>query len=322
MGTSQPEQLELFDQPLPEKLERLTFNQAMRLFVAIHWSKTKMGGKTGALVGHLVTFFDGRLIDTLGRQDIVNLRAWLSKKGFGLAYVNKGHTITKLLYNKFYAWTSDGWADGYNFSKLKLPKMNPADMVPKPRDPARERFLTPWEFKKLIKYSKQVNDWDLVDLIRMALWCRLSPIDLENLNDSEISESRFQIELRRRHTMTPRNPQGCLQIIPLKEKMWGLIHRRRQYRKPGDQRLLNFTNIKRRLNKVRKKAVSEGMEDFTLRDFRRSGSGFLYEKGFSMDTIAEGMGHVDPKTTRQHYIPKNRPHLAKPTEVLVEAFDG
>lgn len=279
-----------------------------------------MSKKTGALTEHLVRSFDGRSIETIGRQDVINMRRRLEKMGYGIAYIGKAHMMLKLMYNKFEAWKSDGWAGGYDFSKLKLPHKNPATMIRKPKDPARDRFITPWEFKRLIKFAKRLNDWDMVDILKMGIWCRLSPIDLKEFNDDEVSENQWQIQLRRRHTIMPNNPEGSIQIIPLKEKMWGLIARRRQFRKEGDKRLLNFCNFKRRFNKLRKLATEEGILPFQLRDFRRSGSGFLWNLGFDVKSIADGNGNTTTITER-HYIPKTRPHLNKQVAELVAHFD-
>lgn len=316
------EQLDLFDQPIPPTIESLTFNQAIRLFTFIHWNRTKMSGKTGALVGHLTRIFEGRLINTLGRQDIINMRDRLSKMGYGTAYINKGHMMVKLMFNKFEAWKSDGWAEGYNFEQIALPRKNPASMVNKPKDPARDRFVQPWEFRVLIRIAKRLNDWDMVDTLKLALWLRLSPVDLEEFNDNEVNENNWQIEIFRRHTITPRTPKGCLQVIPLKEKIWGLIQRRCQYRNEGEKRILNFKNFKRRFGKLRKAATAENIKPFQLRDFRRSGSGFLWEQGVDAVTVSEGMGHTTTKVWEHHYKPKTRPHLRKSIDILVKAFDG
>lgn len=317
-----PEQLDLFDQPIPKVIRELTFNQASRLFLVIHWDRTKMSKKTGALIGHLNTVFDGRLIHTLGRQDIINMRDRLSKMGYGTAYINKAHMLVKLMYNKFEAWKSDGWAEGYNFEDIVLPRKNPASMVNKPKDPARDRFLSPWEFRVLIRVAKRLNDWDMVDTLKLALWLRVSPIDLEEFNDDEINETNWQIQIFRRHTITPRTPKGCIQIIPLKEKIWGLIQRRRQYRNAGEKRILNWSNFKRRFNRLRKAATEENIKPFQLRDFRRSGSGFLWEHGVDAVTVSEGMGHTTTKVWEHHYKPKTRPHLRKSVDILIKAFDG
>jgi len=320
------EQLDLFDAPIPKGVERLTVNQALRLFVDLYWKKKAMYKDTRCFIRYLTSYYDGRFIDELGRLDITNMRRDFAKAGFvspgglGISALNKCHMIMANMFNRFEEFKEDVWAGGYNFSGLMLPRRNPAQLVKKDKEPAGDRFMQPWEARKLRKYALAIGDDDLGDRILMGIWCRLSPIDLNRLNDDEIKTERWQIEVRRRHTITEKNPKGCLQVIPLKEKIWALIERRRRVRSQVTKDIFNKTNLRRRLMKLRKYAISQGMRDFTIRDFRRSGSGYLHEKGVDMQTRADGLGHKSQRITQDHYTPPTKPHLKKSTEMLVDAF--
>lgn len=313
--------MDLFDQPIPSAVTRLTFNQAMRLFTSIYWRTKKMHKNTKSFERYLVSYFDGRFIEAIGRQDVENMRTYMHQRhSLGISAVNKCHMIMELLYNKLEDWKEDGWADGYDFSGLTLPRRNPGALVDKVKEPAGTRFITPWEFRKIYHFTLNLGDHELADMIRFGIWSRLSPIDLLNLNDSEINETRFHLEVYRRHTMTTKNPLGCLQVVPLTEKMWGLIERRRRYRNKGETKIFIAKNMRRRLAKIRKLAINAGMEDFTLRDLRRSGSGHLHEKGVDLETRADGLGHRTTRMTKAHYTPNTKPHLKKSSEILVESF--
>lgn len=326
-----PQQLDLFDQPISSKLDRLTFNQALRLFEEVYWNKKKMSERTKSSIRYLNSFFNGRNLEEIGRYDIENLRMHLSRnvynqrtntRGLGVSAVNKAHMIITLLYNKFEQWKQDGWAGGYNFENLVLPRKNPGLLVKKAMEPQDDRFFTPWEFRIWIRLAKQIGDYRLADIIRFGIWLRLSPIDLREFNDDEIDEQNMVIRVYRRHTKTDKNPQGCLQVIPITERIWGRIQTCRRYRDPKENRILDFRNDRRRLAKLRKAFRALGYRDFTWRHLRRSGSGHLFTKGVDFQTIADGQGHKDPRTTRRYYTPLVNPNLRKATQVLLSEFDA
>lgn len=323
-----PSQLDLFDQPIPKVVTSLTFNQAVRIFASIYLSKKKMFKNSQSILRYIATFFDGQFLDAIGRMDVENFRIWLARpggattRGLGLAATNKAHMVLTLMFNRLEDWKEDRWAGGYDFSGLALPRRNPGSLVHRPKDPAADRYLTPFEFRKIRRAAIRLGDYILADMIRFGIWARLSPIDLLELNDDEIvvTDQVCQVEVYRRHTKTARNPQGCLQIVPLTERMWGLLQRWRSTRKAGETRIFPIKNMRRRLRKIRKLAIEWGVPDFTLGAMRRSGSGYLYEKGVDLATRSEGMGHKTLEITRRHYTPRTRPHLKKPTTMLVEAF--
>ncbi len=293
---------DLFDQPLPAVVETLTFNQAWRLFYELHWSKKKNSTRSDAIGRYILAFFDGRLIHTIGRQDGENLmhhlRVFRKQGPWGQI---KGRTILNLMFSKLEQWRDDGWAGDRDFSKVLLPRRNPGKAIPVIKAPKRAIFHTPFEIRGWIKMARQVGDERLVSIIRLGLWLRLSPIDLEALNDAEIDEEAFEVRVYRRHTITPRNPVGCLQTIPLTERCWGEINRCRTHRKPGVATILDFSNIRRRFSKVRKLARERGMRDLTLGAFRAAAAAALELGGFDIRTIAQGHGHTTTKMMENHY---------------------
>lgn len=324
-----PTQLDLFDQPIPLVVDRLTFDQAMRLFVAVHFGTKKMYLNCRAFIRYAVMGLGGQYLDTIGRADVQRLLMALAKpdaitlrRALGPSARNKVRMIIMLLFNKYYEWRDDGWAGGHDLRKLVLPNNNPASGTPHLEEPVDDRFFSPWEFRTWIRLAKRLNDFDMVNIIRLGVWLRLSPIDLENLNDDEIDEQNMRIKIYRRHTKTDKNPQGCVQIIPITEKIWGLIQTCKRYRRPGIKTILNFRNDRRRLGKLRKLVRLEGYTDFTWRHLRRTGSGHLFKKGVDFQIIVDGQGHRDPRTTRRYYVPKENPGLRKATEILVKDFDS
>lgn len=317
------DQLELFEQRPPTLIDTLIFNQAWRLFFELHWSRRKESTRADALCRYIVAFFDGRLIHTITRQDGENLIHHLkTHRNQGPWSLIKARTILRLMFNKLEQWRDDGYAGDYDVSRLLLPKRNPGKAIPSIKAPKREVFHSPFEIRSWIRLARRVGDDGLVSILRLGLWLRLSPIDLEALDDSEIDEEAFEVRIHRRHTKTPRNPVGCLQVIPMTERVWAEINRCRRYRKPGETRVLYFVNMRRRFGRIRKLARALGMRDLTLGAFRAAAAAALEKGGFDIRTIAQGHGHTTTKMMESHYLPNRNPHLRKATQELVKKFDG
>lgn len=314
------EQMDLFDQPIPEVITTLTFNQAVRLFVDFHWGKKPSYWKTKTYLDDLVSYLCGRLLHTITRQDIYELRDLLAKRHVQASGQNKPHMILTVLMNKFEEWKEDGWVGHYDISGLHLPRRNPGLLVKRLKEPARARFIKPLEYRAYYKICLEVGYFDVAQAIRFGIWGHLAPIDLFSLNDSEIDESAWQIRLYRRHTKTSKNPQGSLQVIELTERMWAELARIRRFRKPGETTYFNIVNRRRKLAKIRKMAISRGYPDFSWLDLRKAGSGYLYEKGVPREVRAAILGHSDPRVTDRHYTPPGNPLSRKAQIMVQEAF--
>ncbi len=320
---SVPVQLELFGRIVEQKAAELTFGQAFALFVEHHWKykKTKKNRRTDRMEGRLESMFFGRMLHTFSRNDIHLMRKRMLDEGLSIFSINKAHMIMTVLFNKMYEWREDGWLGGHDLSGIRLPRVNPGELVPKYKEPGRERALVPWEVRRLYTFAKRLNDWDMVDIIRMAIWCRLSPMDIYGLKDAQIDEANFRIDIRRGHTKTDRNPLGELQRIPMTERMWGLIDRRRKLREPDSTLIFNFRNFRKRLQKLRRYAMQHGIADFQLRDFRRTGATHLLESGkVDLKSVSKGLGHTTTRITEANYTPISDKGLRRSTEILVEEF--
>lgn len=314
---------DLFDQAIPERPESLTFNQGMRLFRLLHWDRKDTAPQNESVCRYLVEFFDGRMLHLIGRQDANNCLTWLrTTKVLGAWSLIKARMILTLLFNKFDEWKEDGVAAGYNFSGLALPRKNPGKMATKVAAPKPTVFISPWEFRKWLKMAVKANDDGFAAAFKLGLWCRLAPIDIEHLNDSEVDDEAFEIRVYRRHTKTDKNPTGCLQVISMTEKLWAEINRCRRFRKPGETRIIPIqVNKRRRFAKIRKLARAHGMRDITLGVLRRSASDFLLEENFSADAVADAMGHTTTKVLDHHYSSKKRtPFRREISQKLTESF--
>lgn len=317
------EQLELFNQPIPEVIERLTFNQFMRLFKALYWDKKKESKRTGSICNYMVIHFDGKFIDTMGRHETLSLLNWLrTVKNYKAWSLIKARSILRLMFNVIEIWKEDGLVGGYDFTSVRLPRKNPTFKVVMPTPPRPTLFLNPMEFRGWIKAAKKAGDFGFEAAFKLGLWFRLSPIDLENLNDSEIDEQAFEIRVHRRHTITDRNPEGCLQVIALTEKAWAFINRCRQYRKKGETKIIPIQiNARRRFAKIRKIAREMGLRDMTLSALRRSGADYILEKGYTKDAVSDALGHTTDKIVEKHYASKKRaPYRREITAELVAGF--
>jgi integrase len=312
-------QSDLFDQPIPEAPETLTFNQAMTIFRELHWGRKKMATKTGSFERYMIGFFDGRLIHGMGRLDCEQLRHHLTTtRGLKVSTVNKAHMILALLFSKLGQWQADGVAGGYDFTRLKMPRSNPGKAVKMPKVIPDQPFHDPFVIRRYIRLARQMGEEGLSLAIRLGWIFRVSPIDLWELNDAEINEERMEIRIWRRHTKTERTPQGALQIIKLTESAWGAINRAREFRKPGETRIFTWTEAQRRrkLRRLRTRAKKEGLPGVNWLDLRRGAGGYLDEKGFDVRDRKDALGHTNEKTTITYYSKRVNPRGRRFTEEL------
>lgn len=318
---TRPIQLELFD-ARPIVPFRLKFGQCADIFDIVHWKKTKMSKKIAALVRYTRAVLDEHFMDEIHRTDLENLRVTLhAVHKQGPKGINHAIGYVKSLFNRCYEWRDDGYVEGQDMRGLILPLKNPASLLRKLTEAPRDRTPTPLEIRKLIKYARQINDYDAADILRAAFWFRMSPGDLLQFSDAHVNEAKFRIEMRRCHTKTRWNPQGELQVVRMTEKMWGFINRRRMMRPAGTTLILNFINWRRRLKKLRLYAMKQGMEDFWTGDFRRAAASHLFEKGWSIAAVADALGNT-PGVAKRHYITTEPPFRREMSEDLVRATDG
>jgi integrase len=239
---------------------------------------------------------------------------------YGASAVNKAHMTLTNMFNRLEDWKEDGWVGGHNISGLALPRRNPGLLVKRLKEPARDRYITPMEYRCYYKIARQLGFDEIASAIRFAIWSHLAPIDLFELNDKEIDEGAWLIRVYRRHTKTDQNPMGSLQIVHLTEKMWAVINRQRQFRAPNEKRIFIITNRRRNLAKIRKIARQNGYPDFSWRDLRKAGSGYLHGKGVDRQTRADILGHGDPRVTDTYYTPPGNPRARVASRMVQEAF--
>ena len=313
---------DLFDQPISAQPESLFWPQLWRLFHEHHWKKRKESTRAESIGRYILEFFDGRAIHLIRGQDVDNLLRWLElSKHQGPWSLIKARSIVRLVYNKLFEWVEDGGVGDIDLTKCALPKRNPGKSSTPIRVPPPIDHANPWEYRTWIKLARQIGDRKLVAALRIGIWCRLSPIDLIELDDSEVDEAKFEIRVRRRHTRTPKNPAGVLQTIHLTERIWGEISVCRQYRKPGTTRIIETTNLRRRMAKVRKLARLKGITTaLTLRILRRSAAQHLREAGYDDSVLQEALGHTTTKMARERYTHGPSPHLKKATAEIVKTF--
>jgi integrase len=324
-------QLDLFfDQPIPAVVKELTWKQAAKIFWIAHWRHKKFGVMGKSIWDNVDAFFEHRTLQTIGKQDVENLQRHLRmrkgrmKKGYlSTSSQNKVRMYVTLLFNKFYEWRDDGFIEGHDVSNLLLPKMNPGMRVARQKERPRDIVVTPWDFGRILVICRRLRYTNVAEILKFAVWLRMSPIDLRELSDHHVRDGSMQIVKGRGHTRTDSNPEGVIQQIPITERMWGRIRRLQLFRPPGVTRILDFTNFRRRLNVVRRTARAEGLQDFQLRDLRRSGATYLlYDGGMDLKTVSKGLGHTSTKITESNYTPLPEKKLIQSSQLLEKAFDG
>lgn len=325
MEPNEPIQLDLFDQPIPTVVETLTWKQASRLFWLAHWRHKKFGVMGKSIWDNVDAFFETRPIHTVGKHDVeMLLMHLLRNKGYKSASAqNKARMYVALLFNKFTEWAADGFVEGHDVSGLKLPKLNPAERVARRKERGRDRAVSPWDFGRVLVICRRLRYENVAEILKFAVWLRMSPIDLRELADHHVHDRTMQVIKGRGHTRTDKNPEGSIHKVPISDRMWGRIRRLQTFRMPGNTLILDFTNFRKRFEAVRRVAVAEGIQDFQLRDFRRSGATFLlYEAKMDLKTVSQGLGHSSTKVTEDFYVPLPDRKLVESTEILEKAFHG
>ena len=314
---------DLFTPAIPRDVETLFFGQLAQLFYEHHWRFRKESKNAAPIFRYLCEHFYGVAVHTMRGQNVDNCMAWLaSEKNQGAWSLIKARSLIRLMFMKAEEWREDGGVGDHSFARAVLPKRNPGRTSKPIKPPPPIQHATPWEYRAWIKAARAAGDRKLVAALRIGIWCRLSPADLLMLDESEIDEGKFEIRVRRRHTRTPRNPAGVLQVCHLTEKIWGEIAVLRQFRKAGVTRLVDTTNLRRRLAKVRKAAAEKGVTlRLNLRVLRRSAAQHLRDAGFDDSVIAEALAHTTTKMVRERYTVGPTPHLKRATRSIVAAFD-
>ncbi len=232
--------------------------------------------------------------------------------------------MQRLMFNMAEVWRDDGFVHGHDLRNLQLPRVNPTFKTDPPAKSRPETFISPSIFRSWIKACRAADDLAYEAAFKFAVWFRLSPIDLKNLNDDELDEEAFELRIRRRHTITDKNPHGCLQVIKLDEQSWAMIARCRRFRKPGNKLLFDIqTNGKKRFLKIRKIGMKMGLRSITLSVFRRSASDHLLAKGYQRSHVADALGHTTEKNLDPHDSSKRHaPYRGQITRELTGAFRG
>lgn len=314
---------DLFDQPIPAQPEILFWPQFWRLFDEHHWRYLKESSRAGALIRYILAEWQGRAFHLIRAQDADNLLKILATKyGQGPWSLQKARMIIRLVFNKAERWKEDGGVGNVDLTRLLLPRRNPGKHSTPIQSPPPIEHVSPWEYRTWIRLAREIGDRKLVAALRIGIWCRLSPIDLVQLDDSEVDETKFEIRVFRRHTRTSKNPAGVLQRIHLTERIWGEIAVCRQFRRPGVTGIIDQTNLRRRMAKIRKLAVARGIHTrFSLRILRRSAAQHLKDVGYDDGVIAEALAHTTTKMVRERYTVGASPNLKKATVEIVEVFD-
>jgi hypothetical protein len=306
--------------------ETLLWPQFYTIFFDHHFHSCKDATYAAALIRYILIEWQDRPLHLTRAQDTENLLKVLRDKyGQGGWQLIKARAFIRNAINKAERWKEDGGVGPYDFSLLQLPRRNPGKFSQPVKEPPPIEKLSPWEWRLWMRVAKRLDDQVLMSMIRIGVWGRLSPIDLIELNDDEIFDDAMEIRLYRRHTRTPRNPVGCLQVIQMTEKFWAEIERMRRFRRPGEKRIFPLTHSQRRshLDRARYWANKWGINiRFRLQLLRRSGAQRLKDLGVDDKTNADGMGLTSTRVLERRYAVGVSPNLRRNTEQLVKEYSG
>jgi hypothetical protein len=224
------EQLELFSDG-PFTL-RLTIDDAIRIFLDNYWQHLPSAKTTQAHFRRIRDFFKGYYLDSISKADVERFRRHLKEMGYSEPTINKAHMILSRLYRKMEEYKEGRFVAGTDFSRVTLPKKNPAALVPRVNERrfARQFYITK-EQKKLL--CSLTPDDDLSEIVDGLYWSQLRPSDFFTFTDANVDLKAGVLRGIQHKTITSRNPSGVPYKIAIPESKLPIIKRRLEATKPG-----------------------------------------------------------------------------------------
>lgn len=277
---------------------RLTIENGFELLWRYHL-KNKPSGKT--YLGNrkaLCRSFGGRYLDTITFVDVEAHKATRPK---GAAFHD--HGVLSLLYNKLAEWKRRRFKTAdYDFSEVKLPFVIPTVGVRRGSPGVRNRVVTPAEFARFAEHAPQ----QLLDIVIIRLDTGLRGTDIERLTPTNLNHYNREIEIEQSKTRRRVSIPASKRVIEIFERA----------EKEGRNCVCNFHGLVYWWNKVRRDAKLPGIQ---LRDFRRTGPSWAYDKFPDFNALGELLGHADPRSTRR-YVVIRRGHLRKIVKYIEEQY--
>lgn len=303
------DQLELFDNE-PFSL-RLKFDEATKIFRDNYWKYLASDKTSSAHFRRLNMFFKHYYLDTISKADVERMRRWMHEMGYSEPTINKAHMILSRIYHKFEEYKEGKFVSGTDFSKLVLPKKNPAALVKKTNERkfARRVFITPQQKKILCSYS----DEDLAEIIDGLYWTELRISDFFRITHLNVDLQKRVIFGTQHKTITTSNPSGVPYKVHIPKAKLAMIERRVKNTKPGTP-IFRKKNLGKRFLRVK---IMSGMPEAQLRDLRGSAASYLLDHGVDPQTVSKTLGHTSLRMLPT-YDKRPEENMAKATEILVD----
>ena len=287
---------------LDEHCQRITIEQACKLYWDLHGSKRETASDYDRTLRRVKAFWAGRYVDTITYLDVENFRAWRSKmswkgKMVGPASVNRDHTIITALFNKLREWKRiKAIAD------ILLPADNPGAGVKRPSEKAftRRRVLSIEEFERLIHQATL----RVRRICLGALNTTLRLKDLKLMTKANVVLVNNQLEGEQAKTNKP-------YAIPINSVMAKLIETAER------EHIFDFSNFRKEFDAAVKAANIKG---FQFRDLRRTGATIMLKKGMDIATVSKVLGHASIQMT-ERYLHTTREEMQKAVDILGSLFD-
>lgn len=278
-------QLELF-----EDVCRLTFRDAIGIF---HELEGRFKGRNYRYqYKPILTFFGDRYLDEVNKLDVENYRRTRILDGNKESTANREHTVITRIFNAFKEWKGMGRVGRYKFQFLKLPSVNPGELVKKTdeRPFARDLVLTPMEFYKFCDYAHP----RIRVIVIVAILTLLRKKNIEVLGKDQFNKALEQLQVVQSKTKVPLT-------IPASQTIQVIIE------ETSYKCQIDFTNYRR----LMKRAQEESGVRFWMTDLRRTGATQMLLDGVDIRTIQKYLGHTTLVMTERYLQP--------PVQNMVEA---
>lgn len=289
------DQLELFS---VGGRSRITLSEAFELL----WKYHLKGLPTGrTLMGNRKAIC--RRLGHLYFHDIPHLevKSHLESRPAGARFHD--HGLLSLVCNQFNRWRRDGFKmEEIDLQTLKIPLLPPTHGIKKGKPGSRSRVVTPKEFSRLAELAPP----NLLDIMILRLDTGLRGTDLKRLTTGHLN--RFSGEIRLSQSKTGRDIS-----IPVTKRVKAIFDRAK---KEGRSFICDFEGIEYWWKKIRKQA---GLQDVQMRDLRRSGPSWSYDKFPDFEVMGMLLGHSDPRSTRRYVVIKNK-HVKRVTAHIEKEY--
>lgn len=266
---------EKFESKEESQLKEITFKKFVEDYYIPHYQiKNKSFWIEKYKIYEIINALGKKKLEKITTLDIEKFLGTLQKRNLSSCTIDKYIMRIKAIFN-------------YAIQVEALTK-NPVKQKQKKVSKEMNRFLSKEEEKRLLEACKQSDNPDLYDIVMIALYTGLRPINILNMSNKNISADLNYIEFQKENIKSKRKV-----IIPIHPKIKDIIIKRVGKK----EKWFPYKSVKRSFDTAKKRA---GIKDFRMYDLRHTFASRLVQKGVSLYVVQQLLGHSDSSMTQRY----------------------